>query len=702
LAFAKSSLFVLGLAGLSNAQAADAGLAGGLDEIVVTATRTERAAAEVPYVSHVLDSYTLLHHKQARTLPEALRGTPGILVQKTGHGQGSPFIRGFTGFRTLFLIDGIRLNNSVFRDGPNQYWNTIDPFTIDRMEIVKGPSSVLYGSDAVGGTVNALLLSGQRAPQSDGATGRMFYRFADGEDAGVGRAQFGYRRGDLSFLLGYSVKDFGDLESGAGVQPQTGYQERDADFKMEYRLGEGQRLILAHQQLEQDDAWRTHRTVFAQPFRGTSIGSARVRALDQNRDLTYLQYHGEGLDGLVSEWHASLSLQQQSERRFRVRGDGRSDRQGFDVSTAGLSIQGQSTPARGLWVYGLEYYQDSVDSFRRDFDAEGVLTSTAIQGPVADDARYGLLGIYVERQLPIGAHWELIPGIRHTYASADADRVLDPVTGGTRRMADNWGASVGSLRVRYQVERSSPWNFFGGISEGFRAPNLSDLTRFDSARTNEIETPVASLEPEAFVSYELGAKLDTPQGWAQMAFYYTDIDGMIVRTPTGAVIDGDFEVTKRNSGKGYTKGIELEGAWHFSRRWSLVGAFTWMDGAVDTFPTSAPTLVTEPIDRMMPVTTTVGLQWQDPSERYWLEASLVDAQAQDELSTRDRSDASRIPPGGTPGYTVLHLRSSWRISDTLRLAAAVENVTDQNYRVHGSGLNETGRNLVVTLDWQLL
>jgi len=81
---------------------------------------------------------------------------PGVMVQKTGHGQGSPYIRGFTGFRTLLMIDGIRLNNAVFRDGPNQYWNTVDPFSIERLEVVKGPSSVLYGSDAIGGTVNVI------------------------------------------------------------------------------------------------------------------------------------------------------------------------------------------------------------------------------------------------------------------------------------------------------------------------------------------------------------------------------------------------------------------------------------------------------------------------------------------------------------------------------------------------------------------
>ena len=121
-----------------------------LDEIVVTASRRPVEAFSEPYLINARDAENLTEVRQVRTIPDAMREIPGVMVQKTGHGQGSPYIRGFTGLRTLFLIDGIRLNNSTFRDGPNQYWNTVDAFAVQRLELVKGPSSVLYGSDAIG------------------------------------------------------------------------------------------------------------------------------------------------------------------------------------------------------------------------------------------------------------------------------------------------------------------------------------------------------------------------------------------------------------------------------------------------------------------------------------------------------------------------------------------------------------------------
>ena len=137
-------------AGQPASEAAPRGPSFDLETTVVTATTEADAAFDVPYAVHIIPEARI---DQLRTFPQALRDVPGVMVQETSAAQGSPFIRGFTGFRTLTLIDGVRLNNSTFRSGPNQYMGTIDPLGIERIEVVKGPSSVLYGSDAIGGTV---------------------------------------------------------------------------------------------------------------------------------------------------------------------------------------------------------------------------------------------------------------------------------------------------------------------------------------------------------------------------------------------------------------------------------------------------------------------------------------------------------------------------------------------------------------------
>ncbi|MEZ5303383.1 MAG: TonB-dependent receptor plug domain-containing protein [Verrucomicrobiales bacterium] len=126
-----------------------------LDTTVVTASREEEEAIEAPYLVERITEAELVE-RAARTLPEALERVPGVIVQKTAHSQGSPIIRGLTGYHNLVLIDGVRLNDATFRSGPNEYWNTVDSQGLRAIELVKSQGSVLFGSDAVGGTLQAL------------------------------------------------------------------------------------------------------------------------------------------------------------------------------------------------------------------------------------------------------------------------------------------------------------------------------------------------------------------------------------------------------------------------------------------------------------------------------------------------------------------------------------------------------------------
>lgn len=120
-----------------------------LESITVVSRNLKITEKASPYSITKLDQHQIAS-SAFRTTPEALMGSNGVFIQKTNHGGGSPFIRGLTGNQTLILVDGIRLNNSTFRYGPNQYLNTIDMFTIDKIEVAKGIGAIEYGSDAMG------------------------------------------------------------------------------------------------------------------------------------------------------------------------------------------------------------------------------------------------------------------------------------------------------------------------------------------------------------------------------------------------------------------------------------------------------------------------------------------------------------------------------------------------------------------------
>ncbi|MCC6235179.1 MAG: TonB-dependent receptor [Verrucomicrobiales bacterium] len=701
LILAISPTMVFAQAGLEPSMEAAAG-AELLPPMIVTASRTALEPQDLPYSASVVGA-TAFEERLPRTTVEALRELPSIMLQKTGHGQGSPFLRGFTGFRTLMLIDGIRLNNSTFRDGPNQYWSTVDAFSLSRMEVVRGPGSVLYGSDAIGGTVQAFTRGRESFDPGWHADGRAFYRFASAESSHTGRGEFSANGGETVGLhAGLTMKEYGDLRGGEdlGLMPRTGYSEWDADAKVRWRPNDFSEVVFGHQTVDLDDAWRTHATVQGKSWEGATVGRDFTRIFDQLRDLNYVQYQARDLDGFVDEVRASLSYQVQGEKETRWRSDLRRDEQTVDVGTLGAWVQALSTTSVGEWVYGAEFYHDWVDSTFRRYASTGELQSQRRQGPVTDDGGYDLFGAYVQDRIPLwNERLELTLGGRINQAHADAGAAEDPFTAAPLSFEDSWSTAVGSGRFLWRVDADRRWVVFGGVSQGFRAPNFSDLTRFDIARSGEQEVPALDLSPEHFISFEGGVKTHHGRFGLEASFFHTLIDEMIVRVPTGlATPAGAAIVTKQNSGDGYVHGVELDASVDLGAGFGLWGNLTWMEGRVETPLSPGGPILEEPVTRIMPATVNAGIRWEAEDRRFWAEFATTVARTQDLLSSGDARDTDRIPSGGTPGYEVYHLRAGWRPCAKATLSLALENLANADYRVHGSGLNEPGRNLIVACD----
>lgn len=687
-----------------------------LAPVIVTATRSETPLTEVPYTAYEIQRERI-EELSPQSFSEALKEVPGVFIQQTSHGQGSPYLRGFTGFRTLTLIDGIRLNNSVFRDGPNQYLGTIDVLSLQEIEVVKSQGSVFYGSDAIGGVINALTKGpvyrapDPLAPSPKGAkevqpaapvaggpyiTGGLSTRYATAEDSWMGHVEGSISEYEkYGFHFGVTGRTFDDLRAAdLGRLPHTGYEELGVDAKLELFLADDVKLTVAHNQFAQDDVWRTHRTIYAVPFEGTAVGNELEHYFEQRRHLSYIRLEGTPDSGWLDRWQATVSYQRQSEDIHRTTADRASRIDGFDVDTFGVDLLFESGTPIGRLTYGGSYYLDRVDSFSDRFNADGSFNRHSIQGPVGDDSDYHLASVFVQDVVDLSERLELTVGARYTYAKAEVGKAQDPISGQETSFDDDWHDVSGNVRLLYSLDEKKRLKLFAGAAQSFRAPNLSDVSRLDTARSNEIETAAPGLDPEKFLTGEVGVRWNSETLAASLAYFYTDVHDMIVRTPTGRVIDGLNEVTKLNAGDGYVQGIELGLSWRFHPQWRVFGSVAWQDGQVEGFPDSTTQRVEEPVSRLLPLTGLVGLRWDSPAQRFWVEGSVLMVDRQDRLSDSDVRDNQRIPPGGTPGYTVTTLRSGWRVNEALMLTAAVENVTDEAYRVHGSGINEPGVNFI--------
>jgi hemoglobin/transferrin/lactoferrin receptor protein len=673
-----------------------------LDELLVTATLRDEPLFDLPASATRIDAEEIRTVRARRTLPDALLDTPSVMVQKTAYGQASPFIRGFTGYQTVLLVDGIRLNNSTFRSGPNQYFSTIDSYSVESLEVVRGAASVLHGSDAVGGALNAIArpsgLDGE-----EGWGGRVIGRFATAENSWTERAEIEGRRGDVGISLGGTLRDFDDLRAGgdSGRLPETAYREHAADFRLDLQDGPAARWTLGYQRMRQHEVPRTEQTIHSVPFHGTVAGTELRRDLDQDRDLAWGRWDSRD-PGIrfADRLEATVSWHRQREKQERTRTGGRTDNQGVDVKTLGAQLLGERETSIGRWTVGADWWHDEVDSYRSD-RVNGVLGPPQIQGPVGDDASYDLAGVFVQDAIPAGAA-TITAGARFTWASAEADRVDDPTVPGTNpatpgnviSIDDDWTSVVGSLRA--VVPASETVNLFGGVSQAFRAPNLSDLTRLDD--TSGVETPSPGLDPEEYLTADVGVRVRRETWDLQAAVWRTWIDGQIVPSPTGALIGGTPEVRKDNVGDGWAHGVEIEAAWRPAPSWTLAGGFTWMEGEVDQLLPSGVE-VREPLSRMMPTTVVLTGTLAPPEARWRAWASVRAADEQDELSLKDATDARRIPPGGTPGYAVASVGFGYDIGEHVRASLVLENLFDKDYRIHGSGVNEPGRNLVAAVEF---
>ncbi len=673
-----------------------------LDPLVVTASRTEESASRAPYSTAVIDS-DFIRDNQRRTLPEALQYTPGVLVQKTAHGHGSPFIRGFTGRQNLLLVDGIRVNNSTWRSGPVQYWNTVDALAIDRIELIKSQGSVLYGSDAAGGTLNAFSKFSDFRVRAEGEEffgGSASYEYrTNGQGSHIGRleSEAGVG-GKFGVWLGLSAKDFGDIEDDAvGRMKGTGYPEQGLDFRADWAVTADSTATFAHQYLNQDDISRWHRTLnnpgWIHGSHVTAPGRWAANTHDQERSLTYLRYAGENPQAasFIDRWNATVSWQSSTDSEFQNRTPAENSLRGsnIDVETLGFDLVLESTAGPGALVYGLDFHHDDVDSSGYQNNVAGTNYRESL--PVADDSEYDLLGAFAQYVWkPIDA-LEITTGARYTRAEASLGRFYDRTGALRENESADWDALVGSLRGLFRI--NPEWRLFGGISQAFRAPNLDDLTGNLTSRAGNDSRGSTDVDPEEFVTYELGVRHATDTTSLACAVFHTDVNDLITGVP---VTSGSNTTVTTNAAKAYLYGIELEGAWRFHPQWTLAGFAAWQDGRSREPAYLGGPLEDKPQTRQLPLTGSIALRWADPSEKFWIEGRLLAADTEDRITAADQAaDNQRIPTHGTPGYLVASLRVGWKCNDHFDLTCGIENLTDEDYRIHGSGQNESGLSGVI-------
>ncbi len=655
-------------------------------------------------------------------MPEALTGLPSVMVQKTALGQSSPYIRGLTGYHNLLLVDGIRLNHSAMRSGPNQYWSTVEILGSERIEIVRGPNGIIHGADAIGGVVNVVSTNPSFSKSEITQGSDFFGRLSSAERSWSVGLVGNVSSSDWFAELSHAERSFGDLDGGrkVGKQINVGYDSRSTNFQLARKTKENNEITLGVQQSFMDDVPRTHKTVDGLTWEGLSPGSERWRRLDQQRSLYFGKFSWKNASGFADQGIATLSLHRHGQERNRMRKlTNGGDFQFFELDDYGLSVRLKSDdPWGGRIHYGADLHSESLTSGGYLFDDFQVRGSDLFQGTLAAHARYKRYSFYLNDSIDSGSGWIFEPGIRFSSVRAELERYYLKNTDHSTLQApetkkyEKW---IGSLRISKQIRENK--FFFAGLSQGFRPPSTYDLTSTDETSINE--APNVHLSPENFTQAEVGLRGSSRKWYGQASVYHTWIKNMVVRSPYQATTGNTLAL--KSNGDGFVKGIEIALGCHWNSAWNSNLSFSWMDSEVeqlmqknlgsrmklvdhdDDESTAKIFKAFEPVDRAttrsMPTQIQFITRYSLPKTPWWGEFSILSVGKADDLSLKDLTDNSRIPQNGTPGYTLLGARIGAAFGEGISLNFAAENLSDEDYRVHGSGLNGSGRNFIISFTY---
>ena len=703
-----------------------------LDEYVVTGNRSEEKRSDLPNKIEVIQAKDIAF-RNPQNAGIMLEQTGQVFVQTSQLGGGSPVLRGFEANKVLLVVDGIRMNNAIYRAGHLQNAITVDPFGLASTEILYGPGSTVYGSDALGGVIN--FITKDPVLSTTGKTeiqGNLLGRFSSANTEKTGGINLNLGWNKLAVLLNFSYSDFGDLHEGRVSNPAYGtfgqrlffadrINDKDvtvANDKPWIQKGSGYSQYNFLGKVLFQPSVHSRYIINVQYSNSSNIPRYdRLTEMQNDSTMTYAEwYYGPQsrfLGSLKAEYnvngvifdHASVIIGYQYVKEDRIQRSFGSSKKKYNLETVGVfSVNAdfdKKICASDKLYYGIELDYNKVGStaYNENIKTGAITYDRATRFP-DQKANMMYLSAFLSNNWQIGKVLEFSQGLRFNYVTLSAaysDTMVkiaaipfDP------NISQKNAALNGYLGLVAKPEHD--WKFSLVGSTGFRAPNMDDLTKINVVEAQTIVIPNPDLKPEYSYNVELSvAKTILGKVRIEGTGFYNWLKNAQVIRPfayngqDSITMDGVKYQTLApvNTGSAFICGLQGSILAQVTRSFSILSNLTYTYGYDETAGL--------PLDHIPPVFGMTSFRLEVKKFKGDFYVMYNGWKRMSQYSNSGEDNEQYATQYGMPSWYTLNLKLSYQIERHVNIELGLENITNENYRKFSSGISSPGRNFIVAL-----
>jgi hemoglobin/transferrin/lactoferrin receptor protein len=673
-----------------------------------------------------------------QTSADMLAEIPGIKVQKSQFGGGSPVLRGMEANRVLLVVDGVRMNNAIYRKGHLQNSITVSPNLLDRTEIIFGPSSVIYGSDALGGVIHYYTRKPAISERTNVNTSFLSrYSTINHEKTIQAGVELQFKK--FASFTSMSHSNFGDLRMGKkrshGFEDWgqvLEYSNNSSSFYNESPVVNSDSNIQRNTGFDQTDILQKFfiplsiRTDLSFNLQyGTSSNIPRFDRLTERRDgeLRFAEwYYGPQERLLLSSQlelrpgkrflnNGIITIAYQNIEESRInRKFGSLDRTTRQEEVDVFSLNGDfsvSLSKDRVLSYGFEFSYNDVSSTPKGEtlevsgnDITGISGMFPVQARYADGgSSYTSSATYVNYRQDISNKSTLNTGIRFTNTRLKAKWIDETLI----QLSDNdisLNNSAITLTAGYVYKPTTNWQLNGVLSSGFRSPNIDDVGKIRE-KAGDVTVPNINLKPEFAYNAEIGflKYFNEKKFHFGLTTYYTLLDNYIIREnfslngSSTILFDGEEGniVANVNRDQAYIVGCTFTFKGHITNSLKTRGSFTYTKGK--TYDTK------EPLSSIPPLFGSLEFSYEKPKLEVSIDLkfngrkSLKDYNLSEGIDNIEQTPLiNGIEYYGSPSWSTLNFSTKYHLTKSLDIQLAIDNILDQHYKEFASAISAPGRN----------